>query len=329
MTVRVSQSKARLFRACKQAYHFKHVENLKKRRIRRPFQFGRIIHSMIEADANGDDPFEVLDGIALDNRKLFAAEKEMYGEIVKDAKTIMKAYRDFWPSDSLEYLRKNKRSAEHKFELEIEPGVVATGIIDAVVRTPNKLKWLCEHKTFTRLPNNDHRWRNLQSVVYLKMIEQLGWWSNISGVCWNYVRSKEPSIPQVLKSGQLSTKRCDTLPSVVHEVLKKHKLNPKDYKDFIGEAEKNQKSFFIRVFTPVKPPVVEKLYKGFIDTARKIAQYHETQEKEMSIGHHCEFCDYEPICRAELTDSDVDFIKERDYYVSESSEEKPKKPSSN
>lgn len=321
--IKVSQSKVRLFRSCKQAYHFKYIENLKKRRIRRPFQFGKLIHSMIEADANGDNPFKLLEQVSFDNRQMFAAEKEMYGEIIQDAKDIMKGYFDYWPEDSLFYKSRKGKFAEHEFEIEIAKGIVAKGIIDAVVKTPNKLVWLCEHKTFSRLPSEDHRWRSLQSAVYLRVIEKLGWWSNVAGVCWNYISSKPLSEPLMKKDGELSTKNCNTMPHILDRVFKRHGLDKGPYKNLIEAARQNQKSYYRRIFSPIKPPVVEKLYQGFVDTAQKIAQYHETQIIEKNMGLHCDFCDYEPLCRAELLDSDVDFIKEKDYYVEEQKSEEP------
>lgn len=318
----VSQSKVKTWRKCHQAYHFKYVEKLRKRRIKRPFQFGKIVHSMLEAQANGDDPFEVLDGISLKDAKLFKAEKEMYGDIIKDIGIIFQEYLDYWPERHLIPLRKNKRSAEHPFEIELEKGLSFKGIIDEVDVAENKLKWLTDHKTFTRLPSEDHRWRNLQSSVYLRAIQMLGWWDNIAGTCWNYVRSKPPTRPEILKSGKLSERNIDTLPSVVHSVLRENKLKARDYPKLIKSAEANRKNYFLRIFTPVSNRVVDKIFDGFVDTAREIAEYHGTRT-DKNIDRHCEFCDYEPICRAEFTGSDVDFVKEREYYEDKENEPDP------
>ena len=163
---KVSQSKVKTWRRCTEAYSLKYVDKLRRKRIKRPFMFGRIVHNMLEADANGDDPFDVLDQVSFDNQKLFAAEREMYGEIVEDLGTIMEAYFEYWPESDLLFVRKKGRSAEHLFEIEVLPGILWTGIIDGVARTPNKLRWLVEHKSFKKKVNEDHRWRNLQSVTY-------------------------------------------------------------------------------------------------------------------------------------------------------------------
>lgn len=311
---KVSQSKVKTWRRCRRAYHNKYVLGLKRRRVKRPFKFGNIIHSMLEAHANGDDPFDVLNTIALEEHKLFAAEKEMYGDIIEDIGIIMRNYFDYWGEDSIYMLRKGRQCAEHEFNIEIQKGLVFTGKIDAVGKTPDKLKWLIEHKSFKKLPTEETRWRNLQSAVYFRAIEILGWWDNISGVCWDYTKSKPPSKPQLLKSGKLSEKSIDTLPAVVMSTIREHRLNPKNYKKLLTDAENNQKNYFLRIFTPLNKSVVDKVFSGFVETAKELYQDHGTKF-DQNIDLHCSYCDYEPLCRAELTNSDVEFVKEREYYI--------------
>ncbi len=313
---KVSQSKVKTYRKCRQMYYFKYVEKLRRRRIKRPFKFGGIVHEMMEAHSNGDDAFEILDNISFKDAKLFAKEKEMYGDIVEDIRVIMKAYFDYWPEDSLMPLRKNKRSAEHEFNVEIDDGLIFNGKIDEVARTPNRLRWVVENKTFTNMPNEDHRWKNLQSSVYIRAIEMMGWWDNISGTCWNYVKSKAPNKPELLKSGKMSERNLVTLPSVVRATLREHKLKAKDYPKLIKMAENCEPEYFKRIFTPVNSNVVNRLFSGFVDTAREVRDTHGTK-CDKNIDRHCDFCDYEPLCRAELTGSDVDFIKDREYYIDE------------
>lgn len=312
----VSQSKVKCWRKCRQAYQFKYVDLLKKRRIKRPFKFGGIVHKMLEAYANGDDPFDMLKQISFEDAKLFKAEKELYGDIVADIGMIMEEYFDYYPENHLIPLRKNKRSAEHPFEIEIEPGLSFKGIIDEVDKTPNGLKWLTDHKTFTKLPNEDHRWRNIQSSVYLRAIEMMGWWDNIAGTCWNYVKSKPPTRPEILKAGGMSEKKIDTLPITVRATLREHGLKVKSYPKLMKAAEDNRSNYFFRIFTPVTKKVVDNIFDGFIDTAREVAEYHGTKN-DMNIDRHCEYCDYESICRAKLTGSDHEFVIEREYYKDE------------
>jgi PD-(D/E)XK nuclease superfamily len=307
--VTVSQSKAKTFRQCRQSYHYKYTLNLKRKKIRRPFQFGRIIHSMIEADANADDPFEMLDQINVENANMFRAEKEEYGNLIEDIRTIMTEYFEYWSESPIKYDRVGGRSAEHPFEIELEPGIYFKGVIDGKGRV-NGLRWLVEHKSFSRMPNEDQRWRNVQSCVYIRANDILGW-KPLDGTCWDYIRSKAPSVPQLLKSGALSEKAIDTLPSVVKNTIHEHGLSEEDYTDLIAKAEANRSSYFIRTFTPTSREVVDRVFNDFVATAREIAEGR--YKPVRNIGQHCDFCDYEAICRAELQGSDVDYVISREY----------------
>src|SRR4051812_41513611 len=85
----INQSRVKSWRTCKRQHHYKYEERLVRKKIKRPFLFGNIVHSMLEAHANSRDPFRVLTKIERENRKLFAAEKELYGDIVQDVEYIM------------------------------------------------------------------------------------------------------------------------------------------------------------------------------------------------------------------------------------------------
>ncbi len=309
----ISQSKMSLWQKCRRAYHYRYVEKLRRKRVSRPLQFGRIVHQMLEADANGDDPFAVLDKVAKEQGKLFRAEVEEYGDIVADVRVIMEDYFAHHGERSLVFIRKNGRAAEHEFEIELIDGINLTGKIDGVAKTPNKLRWLVEHKSFSRMPNEDHRWRNLQSASYIRVMDILGWQS-VDGTCWDYIKSKAPALPTTLKSGKVSQRGIDSLPTAILQYIENEGLELKDFKSMLVAVKHNRREWFPRIFTPVKKKVVDQTFRDVIETAREIAEMH-GKTKARSLGRHCEWCDFEGLCRAEFLGLDVDHVKEKEYYV--------------
>lgn len=325
----VGQSKVRRWRGCRQAYHYRYEEEIVRKRVRRPFMFGKIVHRMIEEKAQGGDPFSVLRGIEIDKLPIFTAEKEMYGEIVEDIGTIMTDYFDFH-ADGLRFLpvrdeEGELRFAEHEFAVPLEElvpksdrarvqGIVFKGQVDGIGKTPNQLRWLVEHKTFDKLPSEDERWRNVQSVVYVRVVKHLGWMPSVDGTCWNYIMSKAPKVPELLKSGErLKAKRIVTLPSVVRATLAQHGLSEKleAHRKLLERAEQSRRDYFRRIYTPISPVVAERIFSGFVDTAVEMRDRRDSRDK--NIGQHCSWCDYEPLCRAELTGGDVDFVKQGEF----------------
>lgn len=310
---RVSHSKLGTWRRCRQQYTYKYVEKLKKKRKSRPLQFGTMVHEMLECWINGDDPFELLDEMAKKQGKMFKSELEAYGDIVEDVRTIMTEYFAYHDEKSMMYLRRNGRGAEHKFEIELRDGIKLIGKIDAFGKTRNGLKWLVEHKSFTRMPNEDHRWRNIQSALYIRVNAILGW-PSVDGTCWDYIRSKPPATPELLKSGKMSQRGIDTLPHRVLATLADRGLDPKEFDTLLKSAESNRSTYFQRIFNPVKRRVVDLLWDDMLETAEEMVMLH-GKSSSRTIDRHCEWCDYEPLCRARLQGLDIDWIKEKEYYV--------------
>lgn len=314
-TINVSQSKVKLWRRCRRAYHYKFVEMLKKKKVKRPFTFGGIVHEMLEAHAEGDNPFEVLERIELEKGAYFRREIEMYGNILEDIRVIMTDYFDHWGEDAgLQFIRKNKRSSEHEFRIELRSGLWFTGRIDGAVNA-RRMRWVKENKSFSRTPSEDARWRSVQGAVYFRAFEMMGW-QPFDGILWDYICSKPPSVPERLKSGEWSQKKISTLPTKLEEFFAEHDLKAKDFPKLMDEARENRGDYFFRVFNPVKKHVVGMLFDDFCETAEEIAAMH-GKVKSRNIDQHCGWCDYEPLCRAELTKSDVDFIKEHEYIITD------------
>lgn len=310
----VSQSKVKTWRRCRRAYHYKYVEKIRAKRKSRPLAFGTLIHQMIERDAEGDDWREVITEMDPKQMKLFAQEKEEYGEILNDTRRIMTEYFTYWENDGLNFCRIKGQSAEHEFEVEILPDVIFNGKIDGIGRR-NGLRFLIEHKSYKRAPTDDDRWRNLQSVTYFKAMDMLGW-KPVDGTCWDYLWSKPPLTPSILKDGSMSKKSVDTLPIAVVEFIEENDLDPDDYADFIKAVEKNRAKWFQRVYTVVNEEVKEFVWDDFVSTVEEMVDGH-GKKKDMNIERHCSWCDYEPLCRARMQGLDYDFVKQRQFDRSE------------
>lgn len=316
--ISVSQSKAKTWRTCHKQHDYKYNQRLRKKRVKRPFMFGRVVHEMIEAHANGDDPFEKLDAIDIHSGAMFRREREEYGDILEDIRVIMTEYFEHYPDDArdaLIYSRRKGRSAEFPFEIELENGIVFKGKIDGVGRA-KRMRWLVEHKTFKREPSEDDRWRSVQSAVYIRAIQLNGWWNDIEGTLWDYVSSKPPGVPSILKNGEISRRHLITLPTRLRAFIRAQGKDPKKYKDLIANAEHNRSSYFIRAYSPMRREVVDQTWEDFVETAREIAEHGQTRRGQIrNVGQHCKWCDFADLCKAEVLGLDGDFLRKKDYTI--------------
>ena len=321
---KVSQSKVEGWRTCRQKFWYQHIMHIERRRKPRPLTFGTIMHQMKEAAANGKDPYQVLKDIDPLQIEMFEEEREYYGNIVQDITYIYNAYVDFWEGKELVYLKHRGRRAEFPFEVEHD-GFAIKGTIDAITEFRN-YAWLTEHKNHKDIPNSDQRWRNVQSAVYLRVIDMLGWWKNVQGTCWDYIRTKPPTRPKILKSGEVSERSLDSLPEVVIDTIEAAGRNIKNYSQMIDAQQTNMHNWFQRIYTPIKKQIVNNVWDDFLDTARDMRRAKLSRQQVRTIGRHCGWCQFEPLCRAELQGLDVEAILEYEYtestYEAEGSEAK-------
>lgn len=310
-TLRVSNSRVGTWRRCHYAHYLKYVRKLAKKTKARPLVFGSIVHEMLEVHASGGDPFAKLAEIEKSQGKAFREQEEELGALIEDVRDIMTDYFDYWETHSdFSFIRIKGKSSEFSFEVEATPGITIIGKIDAWVKTENKLKWLLENKTGKSIPNEDLRWKNLQSALYTRINDMLGR-PSVDGTCWNFIRSKPPTVPQVLKSGKMSQRGIDSLPTRVLKTLKEHGLDPSDFTDMVDFAQKNCREYFNRVYSPVKKRVVDSLFADFMSTAQDIAR--DPEKKDKNIAMHCSWCDFRDICSAELRGTDAAFIEKQDF----------------
>jgi hypothetical protein len=113
-------------------------------------------------------------------------------------------------------------------------------------------------------------------------------------------------------TGKISQARMDTLPSRVNAWLEEEGHKRKDFTKMLADAEANRRNRFIRVFSPVKPRVVDNIWNDFVDTAKEI-QDNFGKKKDQNIGRHCSWCDYQMLCEAEVKDGDLEWLLKREY----------------
>lgn len=283
---------------------------LQKKKKKRPLVFGSIIHAVAEAQLEGENWEKLLDNIDLKDGKMFRREKEMYGNLIADIRDIMTDYFEYWEGD-FKPIKFEGRRSEHEFRIELDDGLWFTGKIDAAAKAKG-MRWLVEHKSFSRMPSEDERWRSVQAAVYFRAMEEMGF-KKIDGVLWDYISSKPCNVPgETTKTGRVSQARIDTLPSRLKRWFKEEGLKKKDYSKLMQDAIHNRRNRFIRIYSPIKSRVVDVIWDDFVDTAVEIRDFF-GKKKDQNIGRHCSWCDFQPLCKAEATGADIDWLLEREY----------------
>lgn len=316
----VSNSRIKLWRRCHRAHWYKYEEKLVKKLPPVPLIRGRIIHEMIEAWISGKSWKTVLDGYLKEYNKMFQEEKEQYGDLPSELPRIMEGYIRKWKKEPLEYLEVEGKRCEIPLKIDLLPQITFTAVIDAIAIDSRGRTWLVEHKTHKEIPPEEVRLSNLQTTLYCWALEQKGI-TKPTGVLWDYIRTKPPVIPEILKNGELSRrKNMDTDYDTYFQAIISAGQDPSDYQDILDILKSRGDRFYKRVYFPAPGSLIKPLVSEFIETAKEIF-YLGSRSKARNLSRDCSWCSYYPLCQAELRGLDADYIRTTEYERRESEDE--------
>ncbi len=306
--LKISNSKVSTWRKCHMAYHYKYHEHLRPKKKGIALRRGSIIHECIEAYDSGRSWRKPFNSFAKQfYEETFKEEIAEIGDIPRMVEELMENYQALYDEDSLTYL-----GNEVHFELPLMPGVVIEGYLDALVEDEAGCVWPKETKTYKRNPDYDFLLLNTQSALYTWAVMEMGY--KPKGTLWDIVRAKEPSRPAFTQKGEISKKGIDSTPYTVRKALREMGKDPKDYQDLIDKVSFDD--FFRRYPVRVNHTVVKGIMEDFKSTAKEIQkQGHKLCDR--NLGKGCSWCDYKPLCQAELMGLDTEYIRKKQFEIAE------------
>lgn len=204
---------------------------------------------------------------------------------------------------------------EQSIRIRIAPGITSVSVIDLVLRDREDGRiWLTEHKSTTSVPDSSVRLRDLQTLLYAEVLDQtMG--IRVDGVLWNYMRTKEPVEPYVLKNGGLSrSKDVDTTWPVYRRALIANGLNEEDYADMRGRLIRREEEVYFPRYEHVIVTEPQMLLSDYIDTAKEVKNKSSRWRRGLgrplrSLTRDCNWCQYYRLCEAAITGGDVEDVK--------------------
>lgn len=303
-----SFSKIRTWRRCQKLYDYRYNQRLKSKAKPPALLKGSILHELLDAHATGGSISKVIAKFELECRSLILGEKEVYGTIIPDMVAVFEAYRRFYSEDDLEYV-----ASEVLVTTDITPQIRFIGYIDKLVRDKSGLLFTLDHKSSRSLPNEEQRFSDMQQLLYVWAKNRDGNPEKVAGVIWDYLKTKPPTVPEVLKNGFLSKRSIDTDYHTYLKAIKTAKLDPKDYADILENLKTQPSPFFSRVKLPrpnndMIEAIVEDVRKSSLEmmVLGKIANVR-------NLTRDCSFCEFHKLCHAELRGQDSDYVRKANY----------------
>jgi len=315
----VSFSRVRLWRRCHYAHHLRYEERLQKKRRAIPLLRGSILGEMLDARAMPDlvkkDPLKILRKYTKEYNRLFLEEREKWGDVPGDIAKLYEGYCRKYANENLTYL-----GFEDFIAIDLVKDIRFIGYIDKRVENEKGLAFLMDHKSHRVIPNEDQRFTDLQKVFYVWAWNQINASKPVVGFIWDYIRTKAPTEPEPLKSGELSQRKdMDTDYWTYLAAIKRNKLDPKPYAEFLAMLKKKPDTRYIRVPMPNPPKVlIENVIKDLKETAIEL---HNSKSKARNMTRMCPSdCEFYNLCRAEISGHDADYIRKAEYEEREPSE---------
>ena len=323
--MKVSQSRVKLWRKCHRAHWYRYVLRLEKKVKPLPLFNGTLIHEMLDRKINGEDPLGVIQESEASLKGFFDEEVMEHREAMVRAPSVIDGYFKFYRDDGLTYLRggEDKKKTELRITIPLREGVEFIFVLDGLVKDKNKRIWIKETKTCKKIPDEDVRMNDIQSVMYAWALQQYGELPTPDGILWDYIRTKPPTLPQALKSGELSKKAIDTTWAVYRRAIRELGLKESDYKDMKEKLEGAEANYYRRIPLPFNQSVVESVVRDFHETVSEIIHLGD-KAKSRTTDKHCSWCNYRDICQAELMGLDVDFIMNKNFKEREDAGEEEK-----
>lgn len=297
----VSFSELSTWKNCRQKWKYQYEEKIKPRRVDVPLKRGAIIHRLIEAQLRGVY-LEEYEKLKTEWLQLWPEEREHYGNDLPDTcAALVQGWVKYWNK----YPHKTV-AVELPFEnLDID-GFVVTGRIDWIFEDSRGL-WVAEHKSVAEIPSESHRFWDLQTALYVEVAQRLGY--SVTGVCWDYLRTKVPSVPKVNKNGSLSRIKIDTDEATWLSAINAQGLNPADYADEIANARLNK--WYERRFMPT----LETVRQALLQDARYAYLDMRSDERLIyrNLRRECDWCSFKTVCKADLLNQDGEYVRQHEF----------------
>lgn len=318
MTLRWSAIKS--WRRCQQMYFNRYIRQYERRKPAVPLIRGSIIGEMLDQLAAKKSILPVVTKYEKEYGKLFRAEKEEYGDIIPECQRIVENYKAAYKKDGLTYL-KGSHGLPYELELVSEFTVDGTkvhfqGHIDKLVQDHQDLVLVMDHKTHKVIPDSNARFSDLQLLTYVWLLPRSDLEISADGVLWDYLRTKPPTVPELLKNGSLTLrKNLDSDYQTYLAEIKKHNLDPADYTETLERLKSESKGrYFDRVKLPAPAPaMIKQVVKEFKETIIQIREVSARGNFVRNMTKDCSWCGYYNLCSAEIRGIDTQFILKHDY----------------
>lgn len=285
-----SHTALKVYERCPKAYEYKYVDGLRLRERAEHFDQGSRLHHGLELYHT--DPVEFV---------------EWLGSATPNDRDILERYADKWDGEEWEVI-----DSEADLEFTIGPHTVVFKP-DLIIRINDEV-WIVDHKTTKNIPDewDPYNMTDFQHLLYIAGLRQLHPEWKVKGFIFNYLRTKPPTQPKLIKDGSrvADVRRLDTTPEHIEALLKHAGIEDPSAREKIQILRASPDKFFQRHFLIVTDEAVNAAVRSARATFDEIVNRETgrvaTKEwpRNVMAGYagsaSCARCDYQPVCHTDM-----------------------------
>lgn len=340
-TTNISLSATRAYQRCPQLYTYQYIERLRKRDRAVALDLGSLIHDYLEnyyrGLQEGAGASEAHEGAQYTIRKNWSGKLRSLAEAAYLAgnEELALEIRDLGKRtidiSSRYFQARGQADAERYMVLLVEQPLTtmltdtlrSRGKVDLVTQdreTGRTQLW--EHKSAKNIPDEAGKLRDLQTLLYreqLALLEDM----QIDEVIWNYLRTKPPTVPKLVYVGKKNERmefgNIDTTWEVYAQACRDNGKDPDDpMYDHMRAALANKEQEFFARWPQVIIANTSVMLSNYARTGQEIRRftrrYLEGKTQPIRVlDTHCDWCEFNMLCRAEILGGDSDDIRRLRY----------------
>lgn len=314
MNLRLSNSKVKTWRRCPKQYEYKYVQGLRPKAKALPLERGSWLHDLLMHHYDGEGWKAQQAKKTAEFNALWEEEREELGDLPSETQRIMTSYL-------MRYGKEDQPLRVIDSELDeiitLPNGLRFQVIIDLIVEEPDGGIWLWDHKTVAQFMPADFMLLDAQLARYFWAAEYMGY-KPLRGILFNELKTKAPTLPDVLKStGRLTERknlRCDVYS--YYREIKRLGQDPASYAGILNRLKSQQDDWFRRTRLPKDKPLTQRLMDELHMSAREILRAEEKGEYPRTVEKDCVWsCSYLEPCSIELMGGDISNVVKAKYDV--------------
>lgn len=312
----VTNSLLKTFRRCPRATLYKHHDMLAPRSLSRPLRRGTWFHALLEAYYKGEDWKKVHQHYSNKFGELLDEEQDQLRDLPNELKALMHSY--LW------HYKKDASWKVHEVEkiIQVDAGpFIYQGKVDMLVEDDFGL-WVVDHKTHARIPSHTQRMLDVQSVLYVFFMREMG--IPVTGFIWNYVKTEAAKPIKFTLSGRPYKKQGLTdYPTARRSILAEgfnledfsYLLEPLKAMRYDPNNPQQLSPFFERMVWERSDKELEHVVREALKTGKRYLKY-DFQDRDLverTPDRSCDWCGYRNLCITELIGGNADIVRKQEF----------------